>query len=155
MSIHLKPFSVTSHLKSTKNVWKRTKKKFFQTWNHWKKFEINKKGWKRLKKSSSTSFWVFAAPKSGSKYLTKYTTRYVWMISYFKIGTHFSYFISELPLLSGRERIAWYDVKMTAAFLQHAKHVNFTLTWGKIIFHRLICHMKFEGRAEIHKRIEF
>ena len=37
-------------------------------WNHWKKFNKNKKGWKWLKKSSSTSFWVRAAPKSWLKY---------------------------------------------------------------------------------------
>ena len=43
---------------------------WFQPWNHWKRFEMNKKGWKRLKKSSSTSFWVRAATKSWSKYTT-------------------------------------------------------------------------------------
>ena len=38
--------------------------------NHWKRFEMNKKGWKRLKNSVLTSFWVRAALKSWSKYTT-------------------------------------------------------------------------------------
>ena len=44
---------------------------WFQRWNHWKGFKMNKKGWKRLKKKVSTSFWVRAAPESWSKYTTK------------------------------------------------------------------------------------
>ena len=43
---------------------------WFQPWNHWESFKMNKKGWKWLKKSSSTSFWVRAAPESWSKYTT-------------------------------------------------------------------------------------
>ena len=43
---------------------------WFEPWNHWKRFEMNKKGWRRLKKSVSTSFCVHAAPKSWSKYTT-------------------------------------------------------------------------------------
>ena len=41
---------------------------FFQAWTHSKSFEMNKKDWKQLKKSNLISFWVHAAPKSGSKY---------------------------------------------------------------------------------------
>ena len=37
---------------------------------YWKRFKINKKGWKRRKKSISTSFWVRAALESWSKYTT-------------------------------------------------------------------------------------
>ena len=43
---------------------------WFHTWNHWKRLEMNKKGWKWLKKSRSTSIRVRAAPKSWSKYST-------------------------------------------------------------------------------------
>ena len=43
---------------------------WFQAWNHWKRFKISKKGWKRLKKSISTSFQVRAAPESWPKYTT-------------------------------------------------------------------------------------
>ena len=47
---------------------------WFQAWNHWKRFEMNKKGWKRLKKSSLTSFRVHVAPKSWSKYTTVFVS---------------------------------------------------------------------------------
>ena len=49
---------------------------WFQPWNHWKRFEMNKKGWKRLEKSSSTSLRVLQAPKSWSKYTT-YTHNFI------------------------------------------------------------------------------
>ena len=42
---------------------------WFQTWNHWKRFKINKK-LKTAQKSISTSFQVRAAPKSWLKYTT-------------------------------------------------------------------------------------
>ena len=57
--------------------WKNTVFLFifrFRTWNHWKRFKINKKGWKRLKTSISTSFQVRAAPESCSKYSTTKTS---------------------------------------------------------------------------------
>ena len=43
---------------------------WFQAWNHLKRFEMNKKVWKRLKKSNSTSFWVRTAPKIWLKHTT-------------------------------------------------------------------------------------
>ena len=43
---------------------------WFQVWNHWKRFKMSKKCWKRLKKSSLTSFWVRAATESWLKYTT-------------------------------------------------------------------------------------
>ena len=48
----------------------------FQTWNHWKRWKINKQGWKWMKtavKSGSTSFWVRAAPESWSKHTTDFS----------------------------------------------------------------------------------
>ena len=75
----------------------------FLSWNHWKTFEINKKGWKQLKKvvwlagrntqqckkkenKSNygpkiilTSFWVLAEPESWSKY----TPVFVILLSHF------------------------------------------------------------------------
>ena len=42
----------------------------FRTYKDWKRFKMNKKCWKRLKKSSWTSFQVRAAPESWSKYTT-------------------------------------------------------------------------------------
>ena len=59
-------FWALKHLKAGRKILRP----FFQVWNHWKKFEMNKKGWKRLKNSVLTSFWVGAAPKSRSKYTT-------------------------------------------------------------------------------------
>ena len=44
--------------------------RWFQLWNYWKSFEMNKKGWKTAEKNVSTSFWVCVAPKSWSKYTT-------------------------------------------------------------------------------------
>ena len=44
---------------------------WFQVWNHWERFKMNKKGWKLLKKSSLTSLWVRAAPKSWLKNTTE------------------------------------------------------------------------------------
>ena len=38
--------------------------------NHWKRFKMNKKGWKRPKKSVSTSSQVLQAPESWSEYTT-------------------------------------------------------------------------------------
>ena len=38
--------------------------------NHWKSFKMNKKSLKTAEKNVSTSFWVYAAPKSWSKYTT-------------------------------------------------------------------------------------
>ena len=43
----------------------------------WKRFKINKKGCKRLKKRSSTSFWLRAARKSWLKYTTLLTNRLI------------------------------------------------------------------------------
>ena len=74
--VNFKPFSVISQLKSTKNIWKWTKKVIFvfssklvdslrgylEIFLFW--LILNKKAWKRLKKSCSTSFWVRTAPKS-------------------------------------------------------------------------------------------
>ena len=45
---------------------------WFQPWNYWKRWKINKKGEKRLKKSVLTSFRVPAAPESWSKYTSNY-----------------------------------------------------------------------------------
>ena len=63
------------HLEGTNNVFLFIFRRFswFQTWNHWKRFKINKKGWKRLKKSILTNFRVCAAPKSWLKYTAKKT----------------------------------------------------------------------------------
>ena len=87
--VHFKPFSVILRLKSTKNIWKWTKKHvFFKFCLLLKACRQSKAGrllegvprnclfseQKRLKmaeKSSSTIFWVHAAPKSWSKYTTK------------------------------------------------------------------------------------
>ena len=30
---------------------------WFQVWNHWKSFKMNRKGWKRLKKVVRSAFW--------------------------------------------------------------------------------------------------
>ena len=43
---------------------------WFQRWNPWKRIIINKKGWKRLKKSSSTCFHLLQSPESWLKYTT-------------------------------------------------------------------------------------
>ena len=43
---------------------------WFQPWNHWKSFEMIKKGWKMAEKNVSTSFPVCASPESWSKYTT-------------------------------------------------------------------------------------
>ena len=76
-----------SHLKSTKTSENEQKNVFFQilstprSWSTTKGvtskssffgwfFKMNKKGWKPLKKSSLTSFWVRSAPKSWTKYTT-------------------------------------------------------------------------------------
>ena len=52
----------------------------FQTWNHWKSFNMNKKGWKWLKKSISTSFLMCPAHKSWSKYTTSLAGERGWVI---------------------------------------------------------------------------
>ena len=38
---------------------------WFQAWNHWKSFKINKKGWKRLKKVVQPAFGCPQHPKAG------------------------------------------------------------------------------------------
>ena len=38
---------------------------WFQLWNHWKRFKINKKGWKRLKEVFWTAFGCAQYPKAG------------------------------------------------------------------------------------------
>ena len=38
---------------------------WFQTWNHWKRFKINNKGWKRLKKVFRPAFGWAYHPKAG------------------------------------------------------------------------------------------
>ena len=38
---------------------------WFHPWNHWKRFKINKKGWKRLKKVVQPDFGCVQRPKAG------------------------------------------------------------------------------------------
>ena len=74
---HLSPvFSVITHITITNFLLRPLKAdclpvlwhvgvfSWFQMRNQWKKFKMNKKGWKWLKKSISTSFRVRAAPES-------------------------------------------------------------------------------------------
>ena len=62
---------------------------WFKMWNHRKRFKMNKKGWKRLKKSVSTSFQVCTAPKSWSKYTTLSLTLSTSQAAKHKPATHF------------------------------------------------------------------
>ena len=85
--VHFKPFSVISHLKSRKNIWKWTKNSIFpflftlQSWSTCKRWSTQWGGtmnasflvdfcWKQLKKIILISFRVSAEPQSWSKYTT-------------------------------------------------------------------------------------
>ena len=54
--------------------------------SYWKRFKMNKKGWKRLKKGSSTSFWVRAASKSWSKFTTYHSIKITVFIWFWHLG---------------------------------------------------------------------
>ena len=59
------------------------------------------------------------------------------------------YFWTPTFVWSRKNSMVWR--KNDSGIFTARKNLNLTLTRVKIIFHRLICHMKFEGRAEIHK----
>ena len=64
-----------------------------KSWSKW--FEMNKKRWKRLKKSISTSFRVRVAPKSCSKYTTPRLVKFV--TNFLPISLYVIFFRNFLP----------------------------------------------------------